>query len=195
MFEHSKWACAAVVLGSMVLNIGLASAAERSKVSPTIVPNFDQPDLSAKNNGYTMTPEELKLDCKRLTGRMQIRIRQLRVTAGDKKTSELGRGMQQAATPFLAGTTRGIDPDGDRARELAQVRAYNARLTEKNCQPFDLEADLKPGATTDPRPIPKPPTVKPKAVGIKPAAGPAVAPAIPAKVTTPAAAPPSAKTP
>jgi hypothetical protein len=151
----------AAVLGLMAgVSIGCAGtptmAAERSKISPTIVPTFEQPDLSAANATYKLSNEELRYDCKRLTGRIQVRIRQLRSTQSDPKTSELARGMQKAVTPFVAGTTRAIDPDGDNARDRAMLRAYNAQLAAKNCKTFDLEAELKAGATSDPRPVAKP---------------------------------------
>ncbi len=128
---------------------------QRPKISPTIIPNFNQPDLSARNNAYTMSADELKLDCKRLTGHMQIRIRQLRSTRNDTKTSALSRGMQQAVTPFVAGTTRGINPDGDNARDLSMLKAYNGQLKAKGCQAYDLDVDLAPGATHTPRPLAK----------------------------------------
>jgi hypothetical protein len=128
----------------------------RQKVSPTIVPNFNQPDLSVANSAYTMTSEDMALDCKKLTGRMAIRIRQLRAAQTETKTTALSRGLQQAATPFIAGTTRGINPDGDNARDLSMLKAFNARLAEKSCAVYDLDAQLKPGATEAPRPIQKP---------------------------------------
>lgn len=181
MSKFASLARPALALIASLGATGLAMAAERSKISPTIVPNFNQPDLSARNNAYTMTPEELKYDCKKLTGRVQIRIRQVRSTSVDTKTSALARGMQQAATPLLAGTTRGIDPEGDTARDLSMLKVFNARLVEKKCQPFDLEAELKPGATNDPHPIPKP---KAAGTGLHQAARPAV----PEKASAPAAA-------
>lgn len=134
---------------------------QRSGVGPTIVPNFNQPDLSAKNDAYTMSADDLKLDCKKLNGHMQIRIRQLRSTRNDTKTSALARGMQQATTPFIAGTTRGINPDGDNARDLSKLKAYNGQLIAKGCQPYDLDADLAPGATHTPRPVAKAKTPAP----------------------------------
>ena len=153
-------------------------ANERQKVSPTIVPNFNQPDLSAANNAYQLSEAEQKYDCKKLTGHMQIRIRQLRSTAGDTITSGLSRTMQKVATPFVGGTNRGTDPDGDNARDLSMLRAYNTQLAAKKCQTFDLDAQLKPGATEAPRAIAKP----------KPAAAPLV-------IKGPAAAPAAAAAP
>jgi hypothetical protein len=156
---------------------------QRGKVSPTIVPNFNQPDLSAKNNAYTLSADELKLDCKKLNGHMQIRIRQLRSTSKDTNTSALSRGMQQATTPFIAGTTRGINPDGDNARDLSMLKAYNSQLQAKGCQPYNLEADLAPGATHTPRPIAKakaPPAI-PVLAAPKPTAAAPVAPPAPVR--------------
>ncbi len=134
-------------------------SSSRQKVSPPIIPNFNQPDLSAANSAYKMAPEDLALDCRKLTGRMAIRIRQVRASQTETKTSGLSRGLQQAATPFIGGTTRGINPEGDTARDVGLLTAYNARLAEKNCPVFDLDAQLKPGATEAPRPIPKPKAV------------------------------------
>lgn len=166
-------AALSLAVAGAVISSGHVSADSRQKVSPTILPNFNQPDLSVANSAYTLTPEDLKLDCKKLTGRIQVRILQLRSTRGDTKTTGLARGMQQAATPFVAGTTRGIDPDGDNARDLSMLKAYNGQLAVKNCPVFDLDAQLKPGATEIPHPIPKP---KPAQIA-KPAATPAAAPA------------------
>ena len=128
---------------------------DRQKVSPTIVPSFKIPDLSAANNAYTLTEEEKTIDCKKLTGRVSVGIMQLRRESAAPKTSALSRTMQTAAIPFLAGSTRGINPEGDNARDLSRIRALNGQLTAKNCQPFDVDAELQPGATNTPRPIPK----------------------------------------
>ena len=155
---------------------GSAAAGSKQKVVPSVLPNFDQPDLSAANNGYTLSAEELKYDCRKLTGHMQVRILQLRSTRGDTKTTELSRNMQQAATPWVAGTTRGINPDGDNARDLSMLKALNAQLAAKNCPVYDLDTDLKPGATGTPHPVPKP-----KAGVVRPAAAPAAAVAPAAK--------------
>lgn len=148
-----------MIIGSAAALNGLAAspsaAYERAKISPAIVPNFNQPDLSAANNAYKLSPEELKYDCKKLTGHMQIRIRQLRSTLADKPTSDLSHTLQKAVTPILGGTTRGTDPNGDNARDRSMLQALNGQLAAKKCQTFDLEALLAPGNTQDPRPIPK----------------------------------------
>ena len=127
----------------------------RSKVTPAVTPNFNPPDLSAANDGYRLSPDEINYDCKKLTGHIQLRIRQLRSTRADAKTSEIGRTMQKVATPLIGGTNRGIDQDGDNARDLSMLKAYNGRLAAKNCATFDLGKLLAPGNTEAPRPTPK----------------------------------------
>jgi hypothetical protein len=127
----------------------------KQSIAPTIIPNFKQPDLSPANNAYSMTPEDLALDCKKLTGKIHVGIMQLRRSLVAPQTSSLSRTMQQVATPFIAGSTRGINPDGDNARDLERLRTFNRQLVVKACQPFDIDAELQPGATNTPRPIPK----------------------------------------
>lgn len=160
---------------------GESTAYVRSKVAPTVVPSLTVPDLSAANDGYRLSPDEINYDCKRLTGHVQLRIRQLRSTRADAKTSEIGRTLQKVATPLIGGTNRGIDQDGDNARDLSMLKAYNGRLAAKNCATFDLERLLAPSNTEDPRPIPKPkPATAPlqlKAPKLKPDAAPAGVPA------------------
>jgi len=163
----------AILLTAVVLTLGQAAHADskqKQKIAPTVMPNFNQPDLSTANSGYTLTAEDLKLDCKKLTGRIQIGILQLRGERSDAKTTELSRNLQQAATPFVAGTTRGINPEGDQARALSQMKALNGQLAAKNCAVYDLEAELKPGAANTPRPV-----AKPKAARAAPPAAPVAA--------------------
>ena len=160
-----------------------STANVRSKISPTVVPSLTPPDLSAANDGYRLSPEEINYDCKRLTGHVQLRIRQLRSTRTEPKTSEVGRTMQKVATPLIGGTNRGIDQDGDNARDLSMIKAYNGRLAAKNCPTFDLNTLLAPGNTDAPRPIPK---AKPASSGPLQLKAPK---SKPVPVTTPAAAP------
>jgi hypothetical protein len=119
---------------------------------------------------YTLTREELALDCGKLTGRIAVRIRQLRSARADAPTSMVGRGLQSVTAPLIGGTKHGIDRAGDEARDLAMLKAYNARLAEKRCPTFDLAADLAPGNTALPRPV-RPAKSAPKpAFGAAPAA-------------------------
>jgi hypothetical protein len=109
----------------------------------------DEPQLPP----YTLTDDELKLDCRALTGRMRVRIRQLRSTLADEATSGVSRALKQVTVPIFGGTTHGHDQRADNRRDRAMLEAYNFRLAEKRCPTYDLARDLAPGATAEPRPV------------------------------------------
>jgi hypothetical protein len=103
--------------------------------------------------GYQLSEEELKYDCRKLTGLMQIRILQVRGYDSNKKASAAARGMQTLATPIWGGTKEGVDPDGQYSKDLAMLEAYNRQLASKQCKTFDLAAELS--ATSDVTPTPR----------------------------------------
>lgn len=100
---------------------------------------------------YTMTAEEMELDCKKLTGRMAVRIVQVRDFQTRTQSTSLSRSIQTAVKPAYGGSGEGTDPDGRYARDRAMLDAYNQRLAEKNCANFDLNAELDPNAKDPPR--------------------------------------------
>lgn len=178
------WAVILTCAGSAA---GLAG--NRQKIAPTVVPNLAPPDLSVANSGYLLSATEIAYDCKKLTGHIQVRIRQLRSTRADAKTTEVGRAMRTVVSPLIGGSTRGIDQDGDNARDLSMIKAYNGRLAAKNCAVFDLDTLLAPGNTEAPRPMAKAkPASAPfqlKAPKPKPSAGSAPVPAVAPSVKAP----------
>lgn len=104
--------------------------------------------------GYQLTEEERGLDCKKLTGRMQVRILQVRDFEARERTSFVARGLQTATTSVLGGSKEGADPDGQYQRSRAQLAAYNQLLASKGCRTFDLESELKPKPITEtPTPV------------------------------------------
>jgi hypothetical protein len=105
---------------------------------------------------YQLTAEETALDCKKLTGRMQVRILQARDYQTQPKTTAASQVMQQAVSTVGGGISHGMDPAGDHAKDRAQLEAYNQRLASLNCKTFNLDEDLKPKASTEtPRPVDK----------------------------------------
>jgi hypothetical protein len=109
-------------------------------------------------SAYQLTKDEQELSCKKLTGRMAVRIVQIRDFQTRNQASPLARSLQAATKPMFGGSGEGSDPDGRHARDIAILRAYNQRLAEKKCPDFDLEKELAPGATELPRtrPVQKP---------------------------------------
>lgn len=153
-----------VTLGVSAFGIVAASSAQAqtavtappsARTAPTKPPATSNAPARPKlvSTPYTMTPADLALDCGKLTGRIQVRIRQLRGAMSDPQTSGLSRGIQAMTSPIIGGTTYGIQPTADVARDVGVLQAFNARLREKSCPAFDLEADLAPGNTAPARPI------------------------------------------
>jgi hypothetical protein len=109
--------------------------------APAMAPAADsrQPE-----GGYVLSAQELALSCRKLTGRMQVRILQIRDYEQRAKPSPASRLAQQAATSLHGGSRHDIDPEAEYRRDRAMLEAYNRRLAAKNCKTFDLEAELKP---------------------------------------------------
>jgi hypothetical protein len=106
--------------------------------------------------GYTLTAEELALDCRKLTGRMQVRILQIRDYSERGGSTGLSHAMQTATTSVLGGTKEGADPASRYARDRAVLEAYNNQLAAKGCPTFNLVAELKPrGVMETPSPVAK----------------------------------------
>ncbi len=117
------------------------------------------PPQVSQNGVYQLNAEELALDCRKLTGRMQIRILQVRSYSEKQPTSGLSKGLQSSITPVFGGTGQGMNPDAQYAVDRAQLEAYNKQLVAKGCKSYDLDAAL---ATTDVRVTPVPTIPKPK---------------------------------
>lgn len=92
--------------------------------------------------------EELALDCRRMAGRMQIRILELRGTGPSKGSSATAQGLQSAVVPIFGGTRHGADSAAERTGDLAKLRAMNAHLIAKSCPHYDLDAELAKAAGT-----------------------------------------------
>lgn len=144
-------ACAAAAACLM----GAAVIAEAASKQP--------PPLQAGSVGgdgvYQMSGEELAMDCKRLTGRMQIRILQLREMLQTNKSSSFSNGLRETAAPvtgLLLGKTTAYsnDPVKRRNEDVAMLTAYNKQLAVKGCKTYNLDAELnaKPGSLDLPRP-------------------------------------------
>jgi hypothetical protein len=94
--------------------------------------------------GYVLSADEQSLDCKKLTGRMQIRILQIRDYNERHQASAFSRALQSGVAAVKGGSIAGTDPDGDFAKDRAMLEAYNKQLAAKSCKSYDLAAELKP---------------------------------------------------
>jgi hypothetical protein len=140
-----------------VLACGCAS--KNVDTPPNLVSDIPPPSEGVttgalQGSGYQLSEEELKFDCKKLTGTMQIRILQMRGYDTNKKTSTVARSLQSLTTPIFGGTKEGVDPDGQYLKDRAMLEAYNRQLGVKQCKTFDLDAELAI-TSTDVTPTPR----------------------------------------
>ncbi len=82
-----------------------------------------------------------------MTGRMQVRILQVRDRVGevDGSVTQFLRGAAALArgAPFTGGGL-GTSAQERTARDIAVLKAYNRALARKGCASFDLEKELQP---------------------------------------------------
>lgn len=100
---------------------------------------------------YALSDEELKFDCKRLTGAAQIKILQLRHHALRPAPSTASRWISATSETVdrgvdkVLGKTSGPSVTADDyALQRAHLEALNRALASRNCGTFDLAAELKP---------------------------------------------------
>lgn len=102
--------------------------------------------------------EDAEADCKRLAGKVQLRLLEVRSGISPEESSIVSRSIQTAGT-LVGGSARGLDTSTSLAREVAELEAANKQLAERNCRSFDIAKALTgeetvPAATIPPR---KPP--------------------------------------
>jgi hypothetical protein len=101
------------------------------------------------DGAYSLSEEEKALDCKRLTGRIQVRLLSLRGEEYKVQPSEVSQSMRTATS-----TAMGTDTAKNAAARTASNRpvldAYNKRLVELGCPSFDIGKELaaRPSAPT-----------------------------------------------
>jgi hypothetical protein len=98
-----------------------------------------------RNGRYEMSAAEKAMDCKRLTGSMQITISRLKDTYGREEPSAAASAVQSWSGPLFGSTGKGADRGAVYARERAKLDAYNDELGAKNCKTLDVEAELASG--------------------------------------------------
>ena len=91
---------------------------------------------------YEMSDTEKGLDCKRLTGSMQIAIARMKDGHGRDEPSATSSTIQSWLPSMFGGSAAGADRDADYARERAKLEAYNRHLASKYCRTVDIEAEL-----------------------------------------------------
>lgn len=109
---------------------------------------------------YALSEEERKLDCSRLTGRLQVQLLALRGSEQKVGASEAA-GAMRTVTSATFGTQTASNAAERTARNRPVLEAYNNRLVELGCASFDIEAELA-ARTSAPSPVPTVPAPKKK---------------------------------
>jgi hypothetical protein len=98
-------------------------------------------DVGAEGR-YEMSAAEKAMDCKRLTGSLQIGITRLRDPLGRQEPSATSAAAQKLASPLYGSSAKTADRQAVYARERAKLDAYNEELATKGCKTIDIEAEL-----------------------------------------------------
>lgn len=106
-----------------------------------------------------------KLNCKQLTGRIQVKIMEMRGFGDRKQASILARGIQSGFSATFGNNSHGTDPNGEYQSELNTLHQYNQRLVTLGCKSYDLDAELNKRDIDD---IPAPTILPPKKAKAKP---------------------------
>jgi hypothetical protein len=102
---------------------------------------MDSGEVGAEGH-YEMSAAERAMDCKRLTGSIQITITRLRDPLIRQQPSAMSSAAQTLSSPLYGSSGKGGDRQAVYARERAKLDAYNAELAAKGCKPVDIEAEL-----------------------------------------------------
>jgi hypothetical protein len=98
-------------------------------------------DVGAEGR-YEMSATEKAMDCKRLTGSIQIGMNRLKDPSGRQEPSSASATAQKLSSPLYGSSAKTADRQAVYARERAKLDAYNAELGAKGCKTLDIEAEL-----------------------------------------------------
>ena len=145
----------------MLAHIGIVpTVLSRSCCLRGPVPGYQPPPLSEKKSTfgqalesgdvgkadrYEMSANEKSMDCKRLTGSMQLpTISRLKDPSGREEPSAIASTGAQQMDGAALRTARGAAADRQAlyARERAKLDAYNEELGAKGCKTLNVEAEL-----------------------------------------------------
>lgn len=141
------------VLLALAMAGGLSGCAGAGALSQGSPPEMSAIETSANTNpdpDYKLSPEEAELNCKRLAGKVQIRILEFRSGLKPEESSAIARAID-SANAFAEGSMAGPSVTEAHKKDVAQLYAYNKQLAGKNCRSFDIAKAL---ASTDTVPSP-----------------------------------------
>lgn len=97
----------------------------------------------AADGHYQLSGDEKAMDCRRMTGSMQITMARIKDSHARMEPSALSSSLHKSTPGMVGGSTIGADRSASYARERAKLDAYNRELAAKNCKTVDIDAELK----------------------------------------------------
>lgn len=131
---------------AVALSLALVAMVGSSPIISVAYAKNSQQDTT-HGAGYQPPIDDKKMNCKQLSGRVQLLILQLRGYGDRKQASGLSRGLQSAFAATVGTTATGSDPEGQHSADLKKLQDYNQRLVASGCNSYDLDYELK---QTDP---------------------------------------------
>lgn len=125
------------LLGALALAVSPALAKDKKPKAPKPPQVAEQP-----MPGSVLTASEAALDCKKMAGRMQVRLLEVRGKGPSRGPSGAAQTLQSTVVPIFGGTGRGADAAGDRDTDIAKLKAMNDILIAKGCPHYDLDGEL-----------------------------------------------------
>lgn len=151
-FKIIRVALSSCKLWWIMIVLGLFTGCASTSSTQTTTSPSVQIDPNLKK--YTLSEEEMILDCGKLTGRTQVKILSLRGESVKGKPSEASKTLG-----FITGSIFGTYSASDTSSEIKILEAYNNRLKDLGCKSFDLTKELDNRPTG---PLPEP-TIQEKA--------------------------------
>jgi hypothetical protein len=136
---------------SRLAAVALAAALAAAGITTSSAPAGAKQKQAKTGTGLQPQISDQSLNCKQLSGRVQVLLLELRGSANRKQATAVARGMQSAFAATIGTNKIGTDPQGDLAADFKKLRDYNQRLVDKGCNSYDIDAELQ---QTDPNETP-----------------------------------------
>ena len=97
---------------------------------------------AAQSGDYELSAAEQKLSCKQLSGRIQVRIMQIRDYGEHGGSSQLARGLQSAFSKTVGTSAKGVDPDGTHSQDLKMTHGLQSATRCKGLQKLQSRSGI-----------------------------------------------------
>jgi len=140
LFNPRPAGVAVTAVMALLLSADFVQAADAKKTPRT-------PAEQAALTSGALSEADVALNCKRMAGKIKIRLLELRSGGPSRSGSAAAQGIQSALTPIFGGTKRGADTQADASSDIARLRAMTEISKSRKCPYYDVDAELAQPAT------------------------------------------------